>query len=236
VESIYQRQRQGEVTIRVQEPNVTGEPITLEATEVKPPKEPPRGARIARCVFLIDPKTKLVTQRDQYELVEGSYRLHDRRRYLEYDAVDPGKFVLEPPKNAKLENRTSEIGMAQGNMTDQEAAETALRKYLEALIAKDYETAGRLYNGKPAEELKQRLEAQLKVRYLRVVSIGKAEPSPESEPRVYRVPFAVEIEKEGVKEISGPPVKSGPGPRTQRKATVRPVVGQPARWVVTGGI
>lgn len=237
VESIHRQERQGEVKIRVEQPKAANEPIILEATETKRSKESPLGRHSVRYVFLIDPQTKLVTQRDRYELAEGSYRLQDRRRYLEYDVrIDPGKFLLEPPKNVEPENRILGIGMAQGKMSDAEAAAAVLRNYLEALIAKDYATAGRLYNGRPAEELRRRVEEQLKIRYLRVVSIGEAEPVPASGPRVFRVPFAFEFEKDGIKEIAGPPVKSGPGPTTQRKATVRPVVGQPDRWVIEGGI
>lgn len=237
VESIHRLERQGEVKVRVQEPKGAAEPVTLEATETQRPEQSPLGRRAVRYVLLIDPQTKLVTQRDRYELVEGSYRLEDRRRYLEYDVpVDPGKFVLEPPEDVEVKDRTLGIGMAQGKMTDAEAAAAVLRQYLEALIAQDYATAGRLYNGKPAEELKQRVEEQLKIRYLRVVSIGKPNPLPASGPRVFQVPFAFEVEKDGVKEIAGPPVKSGAGPKTQRKATVRPVVGQPDRWVIQGGI
>jgi len=237
VESIHRLEQQGTVKIRVQEPKAAGEPVTLEATETKRPEESRPGRHAVRYVLLVDPQTKLVTQRDEYRLVEGSYRLQDRRRYLEYDVpIDPGKFVLEPPKNVELEDRTQGIGMAQGKMSDAEAAAAVLRQYLEALIAKDYATAGKLYNGKPAEELRRWVEEHLKIRYLRVVSIGKPEPMPESGPRVFQVPFAFEIEKDGVKEICGPPVKSGPGPRTQRTATVRPVVGQPDRWVIEGGI
>ena len=121
-------------------------------------------------------------------------------------------------------------------MTDAEAAAAVLRQYLEALIAKDYATAGRLYNGKPADELRQWVEEQLQIRYLRVVSIGEPEPKRELGPRVFQVPFAVELEKDGAKEIAGPPVKSGPGPATQRKVTIRPVVGKPDRWVIGGDL
>jgi len=237
LESIHRLEQQGAVKIQVKMPKADGEPITVEATETKRPEELPVGGYPLRYVFLVDPKSKVVIQRDTYRLVKGSYGLHDRRRYLEYYApIDPGKFVLEPPKAVKLEDRTQGIGMAQDKMTDAEAAAAVLRQYLEALITKDYATAGRLYNGKPADELRQRIEEQLKVRYLRVVAIGKAEPKPEGGPRVFQVPFAVELEKDGVKEIAGPPVKSGAGPRTQRKVTVRPVVGKPDRWVIEGGI
>jgi hypothetical protein len=237
MESIRRREQQKEVEIRVQEPKKAGEPITLEATELKLAPGLPPEAKPVRYVFLIDPETSLVTERDRYEWAEGSYRLEERRRYLEYDTpIDAKQFVLEPPQNVEPEDRTVGIGLPQGNLPDAEAAAAVVRKYLEALIAKDYATAGRLYNGRPAEELKQRVEEQLKIRYLRVVSIGQPEPVPASGPRVFQVPFAFEFEKDGAKQIAGPPVESGPGPRTHRKAAVRPVVGQPDRWVITGGI
>ncbi len=203
---------------------------------MSPPQSPP-GAKGVRYTLTIDAKTKLVTRRDRYEFVNGAYQLQERRQYLEYDVpIDSARFTLEVPKDVERLDRTEGSGMAQGRLSDEAAAAAVVRQYLEALIAKDYDTAGKLYNGKPAEELKRRVEEELKIRYLRVVSIGKAEPYPASGPRVFQVPFAYEFEKDGVKEITGPPVKSGSGPSTQRKAKARPVAGQSDRWVITGGI
>jgi len=237
VESIHWLKEQGAVKIEVQEPKAAGEPIRLEATDTKRPEDLPPGAHPVRYVLLVDANTKLVSQRERHRLVDGSYKLKERRRYLQYDApIDPAKFVLEPPKDVKLEDRTRAIGLPQEKMTDAEAAAAVVRQYLEALVAKDYATAGKLYNGKPADELRRRVEEQLKVRYLRVVSVGTPEPKPDAGPRVFHVPFAFEVEKDGTKEVVGPPLKSGPGPQTQRKARVRPVVGKPDRWVIDGGI
>jgi hypothetical protein len=237
LESIHRLQQQGKVRIRTQEPKQDSEPITLEVTELEAPESPPLERHAVRYVLSIDPQTKLLTQRDMHELVDGTYQLRERRRYRQYNVpIDPGRFVLEPPQDVELDDRTEGIGMAQERMTDAEAAAAVLRLYFETLIAQDYQTAGGLYNGKPAAELKQRLEEQLKVRYLRVVSIGKPEPLPGSGPRVYQVPFAVEIEHNRVKEIWGPPVDAGPGPKSQRAARIRPVEGKGDRWIIQGGV
>ncbi|MHC4398404.1 MAG: hypothetical protein ACYTG0_01855 [Planctomycetota bacterium] len=235
-ESIHKLEAQGKVEVETEYPQATGRPITLTATDTTPLDELPEGGYRERYVLSVDPHTKLVTQRETYRLIDGAYELQRRQRYFDYnEPIDPNTFVLEVPEGVKLDDRTQGIGMPQGNMTDGEAARAVVRRYLEALVANDYEAAGKLYNGKPADELRNRAK-RLKTVVVRVVSTGAAEPQPELGSRVFRVPFAYEFEKDGAKHVAGPADPSGTGRKEPMKAMVRPVPGKPDRWVVVGGI
>jgi hypothetical protein len=86
---------------------------------------------------------------------------------------------------------------------------------------------------------------KLKIKYLRFIAVGEPVPKPERGARAFGVPFAYEIEtSDGKRCISGPYGGLPSTPETeanldlkaQRQAMVRPVVGQPDRWVITGGI
>ena len=158
---------------------------------------------------------------------------------MDYNVPIPDEqFVLEPPAGADVEDQTRGVGLSQGDLTEEEIAMEVVRQYLEALIARDYEKAGRLYNGRPAAELRQRKEEVLKIRYIRVVYVHKPERDERGGYPLYRVPFAVEIEGEdGSRVVVGAPVKSGPeGAKPQMKAMVQPVPGHPDTWTIVGGI
>jgi hypothetical protein len=245
VQSLYDLTLEGKMDIEIEQPDAEGESITLTATDTTPLEDlPPRAYRV-RYILLIDPKTKLAKQREQYLMKNGQYELRRRQLYLEYnEPIDPEMFDLEPPEEVELEDMTKGIGMPQGDMTDAEAAAEVVRQYIEALIAKDYEKASKLYNGRPADELGERVE-KLKIKHLRFIAVGEPVPKPERVPRAFGVPFAFEIEtSDGKREIAGPYGGLPSTPDTEanldlkshRQAMVRPVVGQPDRWVIIGGI
>jgi len=245
VQSLYDLALAGKMDIEIEQPVAEGELIRLTATDTTPLEDlPPRAYRV-RYILLIDPKTKLAKQREQYLMKNGQYELRRRQLYLEYnETIDPEMFDLEQPEGVELEDMTKGIGMPQGDMTDAEAAKEVVRQYIEALIAKDYEKASKLYNGRPADELGERVE-KLKIKHLRFIAVGEPVPKPERGPRVFGVPFAHIIETaDGRREISGPwgglewsaENEANLDLTKHRQAMVRPVVGQPDRWVITGGI
>jgi len=96
-----------------------------------------------------------------------------------------------------------------------------VREFFEALIAKDYAKAGRLYEGIPAAKLEQGF-AGLTV--VRILSIGKPTPHPIPGVGGLRVPCQIEVEKDGVRSTQ----THEPG--------VRPVYSQPDHWTIHGGI
>ena len=91
------------------------------------------------------------------------------------------------------------------------------------MISKDYAEAGRLYQGIPAEKMREVYGEGGS--FIRIVSIG--EPRPEPKYGKLRVPCTVEFEKDG--EITQWPTYS-------EGLLVGPVNNQPDRWTIFGGI
>lgn len=246
VQSLYDLALDGKMDIEIEQPASEGEPIRLTATDTTPMEDLPPKAYRVRYILLIDPETKLAKQREKYFLRDGHYELKSRQLYVEYnEPIDPEMFVLEPLEEVKLEDRTKGIGLPQGDMSDSEAAKEVVRQYIQALIAKDYEKASKLYNGRPADELRKRVEERLKIKYLRVIGIGEPVPKPKRGPRAFGVPFACIIEtSDGRRKISGPyggldwdsETEANLDLKTHRQVMVRPVVDKPDRWVIIGGI
>ena len=243
-EAMQEGVAKGKLGIAVDESRKDAVQLTVERTGS--PEGMPAGWSAPRNVVLVDPQTNLLKQRDEYVENNGEFRLHMRFQYLGYnETIDPAMFALAPPDGAKVDDRTVGVGMPQGNLTDAEAAVEVVRQYIQSKIAADYATAGRLYNGKPAEELRDRDQNVLKIRYVRLILVGPATPSPHDGPRGYAVPFAFELEtSDGKRVITGPPGDADPAqvdeskldPKTLRDVRVRPVPGQPDRWVIIGGI
>jgi hypothetical protein len=121
----------------------------------------------------------------------------------------------------RVDQTTQEIGLAKGDMTDNQVAVAVVRQFFEAIGAKDYAKAGRLYEGIPAEKVKQILGQADRVQ---IVSLGEPTPHARPETQFLCVPFEVELDTGGAKSI-----KKG-------TAYVRPVYNQPDRWAIDGGI
>ncbi len=214
VESLYEKQASNAADVEVEEPQTAGGPITLKVTA--------EGAPDRQDVCTVDPKTKLLQRLDVYRLRDGNYELDNSFEYLEYnEPIDPETFVLNASGDATLVDQTvQEIGIAQGNLSDNEIAVKVVREFFEALIAKDYAKAGQLYEGMPASKVE---ESFSRLNIVRIVSIG--EPTPYALNQSLRVPCKVEVESDGKTSIMEP---HGP--------FVRQVYQQPGRWDICGGI
>lgn len=244
VDSMYEMHIEGKAKINI-EYLKDRELIELTATAKVPLTEIPRGQEFDKQVLLIDSQTKLAVSRDTYLLKDGEHEVHEQFQYLEYNVpIEEEMFVLEPPEGTKEQDRTVGIGMLQGEMTDSEVAKEVVRQYIQALTSKDYDKAGRLYNGTPAHEIRDH-QQKLNIKYIRVIAIGEPVAMPQRGKRNYGVPFASLIElQDGKLEIAGPwggktwseEAETNLDIQNCRQAMVRPVVGQPDRWVITGGI
>jgi len=217
VERLKQAQAEGKVNIEIDEPSNKSEPIVVTATY------PPDGSRPGgRRILFVDQATKLVTAVEFYELKDGEYQQFGLTEYHAYNQpIDPAVFNIEdkvPADAMRIDQTAQEIGLVQGQLSDEEIAVEVVRQFIEALIAADYAEAGRLFAGLPAEFLEKKLAG---VKYLRIVSIG--EPTPSTFNNSLKVPCEYEIEANGVKSVS------------QSGIYVRPVHGQPGRWSVDGG-
>ena len=183
-EQLYHAQADEKKQIEIQEPRYKDESITITWTR--------NGFRM---VYKVDPKTKLLQQFEKYELKDGKYKFLGRTKYLDYNQpVDPEIFVLNPPAEVvRADQTTQEVGMAKGELSEEEIAVEVARQFLEALIDQDYAKAGKLIANVPVEWVKQ--QSFGKTKYIRIVSIGK--PVPYTKTGSLRVPCKVEIEKDG---------------------------------------
>jgi hypothetical protein len=216
MERLYARAEAGLAKIETMEPASKGEPVRLTVVW------PDRPA--LREVYLVDRETKLLRTMETYGKVDGdAYRLLGRLQYLGYnEPIDPAFFTLDlPPDVMRVDQTTQEIGLAKGDMTDNQVAVAVVRQFFEAIGAKDYAKAGRLYEGIPAEKVKQIVGQADRVQ---IVSLGEPTPHARPETQFLSVPFEVELETGGTKSI-----KKG-------TAYVRPVYNHPDHWTINGGI
>jgi hypothetical protein len=185
--------------------------------------ESPREGSGWREVYWIDPRTKLVQEKERYQLEGGEYRLVSRCEYLEYNQpIDPEVFRLELPDDVmRVDQTTQEVGLAKGDLTDEQIAVEVVRQFFGALIDEDYDKAGQLCEGIPGRKLQEHFA---KDRFMRIVSIGSPTPHPDPRTEFLQVPCEVEVESDGARTVR------------QYTLNVRHAYNQPDRWTVGGGI
>ncbi|UCF16584.1 MAG: hypothetical protein JSW59_03810 [Phycisphaerales bacterium] len=212
VERLYKQQVEGKVKIEIEEPSDKTEPIVVTATS------PNR-----RNVLLVDRATKLVTAIKSYQFKDGEYQylalveLDNYNEPLEADVFTLGEV---PEDVLRIDQTTQEVGLAQGNLTDEAVALEVVRRFFEALIAEDYARAGQLYEGMPAEEIQRMFGG---IRVLRIISVGPAGPHPVPATKGLNVPCTVEVERDGERS-----------PWKLDLIGVRQVHNQPGSWTIFG--
>ena len=214
VEGLYRSRADNRVRVDVAEPQTRGEAITLTVTV--------EGVPERQDVYTVDSQTKLLERRDVYRLRDGNFELDGSTEYLEYnEPIDPAVFTLEAPAGAmRIDQTTQEIGLEQGDLSDNEIAVEVVREFFEALIAKDYAKVGRLLEGMPANKVEETFG---RLNVVRIISIG--EPTPYAPNQSLKVPCKIEVMSEGKTTVWEP---FGP--------FVRQVYRQPGRWDICGGI
>ncbi|HCO92497.1 MAG TPA: hypothetical protein DIU00_00860 [Phycisphaerales bacterium] len=217
-------EKSGFATIKIEKPSNKAEPIIISATYSPECKK--FGVPVDRTVLFVDQTTKLITSMESYSLTGGGeYELIDWVEFYDYNQqIDPAMFVFDnlPSDVVQIDQTIQDIGLEQGELSSEEIAVKVVREFYEAVIAKDYAKAGRIYGGVPAKIMEERW-ADLKV--IRIISISEPIPHPSSGVGGFMVPCKLEIEKDGVKSEYKP---YGPG--------VRAVHGQPNRWNIHGGV
>lgn len=215
VERLYERQAKGEVEIEIEQPASKAQPIIITATGL--------GDNTKRFVLFVDQATNLVTSLKWYQLKNGEYKYQGVMEYHDYNIpIGTKMFSLddEVPGDIKiLDTRVQDVGLAQGNLSDEEIATKVVREFLEALIVKDYTKAAQISGVPSPEKIKQ---GWGKLKVLRIVSID--EPTPPAEPsRLFpnwqHVLCTIEIEKNG-EEVQ----------QQLKSFKVRPVLGRRERW------
>ena len=220
VERLQTKEEQGKIKLEIEEPKDKAEPIIVTATSIEKDDSP-----FQRMVLFIDQATKLVISVELYVLQGEQYQKAITLEYYDYNQpIDPKMFTMDdiPDDVMRVDQTTQEIGLVQENLTGEEIAVKVVREFYEALIAKDYAKAGRLFEGIPAEKIKEMFGD---MNIVGIVSISEPIPHPYPGVGGFQVHCEIEIEKDGVKSILKP---YGPG--------VRPVHGQPHRWGIHGGV
>jgi len=194
VAHLAELQQQGKVETVTEEPPDKTKPIVLTVTYLPGSEKPGR-----RQVLSIDPETKLISTIEVYRPQDGQYRQESRIELQEYNQpIDPKMFDLtnEVPANAeRLDLSTTDLGLAQGTLSDEEVAVKVARQFFESLMARDYEAAGKLIPAGPAA-LKEQFGG---VKILRIVSVGPATRIPGSGDKEMAVPCTIEYEEGGKK-------------------------------------
>ncbi|HUS72793.1 MAG TPA: hypothetical protein VMY06_06965 [Sedimentisphaerales bacterium] len=221
VKRLYEQKTAGKVKIEIDEPSDKTKPIVVTATYLPESSSPHR-----RVVLFVDQATKLVTATEFYQLKDDEYQYTGVQEYYDYNqTIDAKMFTLDaevPADVMRIDQTIQDVGLAQGNLSDEEVAVEVARQFFEALIAADYAKAGKLLEGIPADRMQQELGH---IKYLRIISIGPAGPHPNPKTGGLVVPCTVEIEKDG--QISEWKLN---------RLGVRQVFNQPGRWTIFGGI
>lgn len=208
VEQLYQDQNDERNQIEIQEPRSQNEPIII--TLVKDD---------SRKVFEVDSETKLLQQLEIYRLKDGDYTFLGRTNYLDYNQSDPEIFVLNPPSDVTRIDKTTGIGLAQGDLSDDEIVVEVATQFSQALIDEDYAKAALLVEGISADQLKQAFYGQ---KFVRFVPIGKIVPHSNPLTRGLSIPCEIEYTVN-----SQTITKTG-------NLNIRKVQGRPDHWIIFG--
>jgi len=242
---------QGTVDLDIELPEDKASPIIVTATimetvaeEEEPMTDTERAMKqlsnmwkgseneISKFVLFVDQATKLVTSIEFYEQRQGQDHCAYILEYYDYNQpIATEMFVLEdevPADAMRMDQTTQDIGLAQGDLTNEEIGVELIRQFLQALIEKDYAKAGRMWGGVPADRMKK---AYGQIRFIRIISIDKPVPCGESGRcgddhycTGVHVNCEVEIEENGKISLWKP-----------RCVAVRQVHGQPERWQIISG-
>ena len=227
VENMCDLERKGDVEIEIQEPPDKTEPIVLTCTYLPNTFIVEGTSPQMREIVFVNQLTKLVTSIEVYELKDGKYGGKGVWEYPDYDTLfEPGIFDLEGevPEDVKhLDQMILDIGLEQTDFTKKEIAIKVVRSFLQALIAKDYDRAIKIYGYENPDEKEELWKKFEKLNIVRIISVD--EPiSPRMDSRgKLRVPCKVELEEEGQIiewQIEG--------------VFARRVLGHPNRWCVEG--
>jgi hypothetical protein len=214
VARLQEKQEQGKVELEINEPADKAEPIIVTATSTKED-----DSSFQRTVLYIDQATRLVNTIELYKLRNGEYEHMKTLEYYSYNQpIDAEMFTFKDVSNDAEHINLKTVGLAQGNLSDEEIAVEVVRQFLEALIARNYDKAGKLFPGVPADEIEEMFSD---VNIIRIVSMGK--PIVHSQTNQFRVPYEVEVEMEGKISLL-----------KQQGTLVQHLAGQPNRWAIGG--
>lgn len=215
LQNLYEMQQKGEQDVKITEPEEEGDLITIEVVHDK-----------GREVFYVDPESKLLVRFERQVLNGQDYVVTNAMEISGYnEPIDENVFTLgDLPKDVFVVDKVNqEIGLAQGNLSDDEIVVEVATQFFQALIDEDYAKAGLLMEGLPPERIKTMFHV---VKFVRIVSIGKVVPH--SNPLTRGLSISCEIEMEHAETGERMTETINPG--------IRKVHGRPDRWTIFGGI
>jgi hypothetical protein len=216
VERLYQLQNDDKVQVKIEEPSSKDEPIVITST-----------SNGFRDIYKVNPQTRLLLQIEKYEMTNGDDKPLGIIRYLDYNQpAAPDIFVLNLPADVlKVDQTAQNIGLEQGQMTNDEAAVETVRRFWQAVIEEEYDKAGQYLEGVPGVLLKQIFAEKLQIKVIEIVSVGPVQPHPNPQTGGVIVPCTLKVEKDGrIEEMSFD------------RLGVRQVYNQPGRWTIFGGL
>ncbi|MHC4525183.1 MAG: hypothetical protein ACYSU8_06585 [Planctomycetota bacterium] len=231
VKKLEQMQQEGTAQIEIDQPDQIDQPITITATLIE--EDPLFGHQV---VALVDQATKLVISLEtlkgdgKFDPKTDHFGMEDfsQLEFFDYNqSFAEDIFTLNVPDDVMVvDQATRKVGLSLGNMSIEEMAVEVVRRFLQSILDEDYETAGLMYGGVPAEKIKESLGKQPEGEILRVLSIGTAKihPNPDYENKAFVVPCTLEY------------VKNGQIEQKTFNCVVREVDGQPGQWAICGGI
>ena len=151
-------------------------------------------------------------------------RLYLIREFYDYNLpIDPMMFTLddEIPEDAQTIDMTGvEEGLPQGDMTKEEITIEVTRQFFEAARIGDYDRAGQLFMNVPGILVERAFAGSL---IKKILPLGPVYPSPDPDSDIMTCSCRLLVESiEGLYEV------------TIDQVHVRPVSGQPDRWVICG--
>jgi hypothetical protein len=216
---LKEAQATGKVEMDIQQPADQAQPVKIVVVnKTKPLKQ----------VYWIDQKSDLITSIENYGTGGGADVLQSKMEFLDYNVpIDDKMFSLRDqlPPDVRIADQVTQVsGVAQGNLTDPEAAAQTARAFFQALIDKDYKKAGLVMGGE-LEQFTQKEYGQINV--TAIVLAGPAVLQTNWEKRGYMVPCKVEItHADGQKSIWASTPYVRPGDNEQH----------PDYWNITGGV
>jgi hypothetical protein len=167
--------------------------------------------------------------RIEYYRIEGTKEvLESRSEFSDYNVPIPEKFFSirgELPKDVRIADQLNQlIGVAQENMTDEQAAAETVRQLFQALVDKDYKKVGLIWCGEIEEYAKEEFGG---LNVAKIISIGPPVPQPDWDAHGFKVPCELEVvNHDRQKAIWKPDVYVRPGDDEAH----------PDRWNITGGL
>ena len=220
IEKLRRQARDGEIILDVNEPDQKTEPIVLVVTY-------PAESRSAnwKKVLYIDQATRLVKKEEKFEMRDGQYQHELTTEFFDYNQqIDPEMFNLdrELPENViVIDQSDKEVGLNQGDMTDEEIAAEVTQQFLQALSASDFSKAGQLLLGVP-DFFIETLSGGGGGNESRIISVGPVHRNPDPDSKGMMCLCKILFESEGQYY------------ENDIKMSVMPVSGQPGRWMIYG--